>query len=110
MRASDRPRGASKMPKPIGGVIDNVIRSLGLTRSFYGWQIVSRWPEIVGEMIAKRATAFRFEDGTLFVAVPDATWRHTLSMQTEEILEKIHNLTGGKYVRRIRLVQGEKGK
>jgi len=110
MRASDRPRVASKMPKPIGGVIDKVIRSLGLSRSFYGWQIVSRWPEIVGEMIAKHATAFRYEEGTLFVAVPDATWRHTLSMQTEEILEKIHNLAGGKFVRRIRLVQGEKGK
>jgi predicted nucleic acid-binding Zn ribbon protein len=71
--------------------------------------VVNRWPEIVGEQIARRTQAVRFEDGILYVAVPDAAWRQELAMQTENILREIHNLPYGQAVKQLRLVHGRKG-
>ncbi|MDH4157694.1 MAG: DUF721 domain-containing protein [candidate division Zixibacteria bacterium] len=109
MNYRNRPSKGRAQPKPLGGIIDNVVRSLGISRSYNGWLVVSQWPEIVGEGIAEKAKAVRYEEGTIYVAVPDASWRHNLSMETEQILRKIHTLPYGKGVRQLRLVSGEKG-
>ena len=100
---------ARKAPKPIAGVIEKVVKSLGISKSYHGWLVVSKWPEIVGEQIAKVAKAVRFDDGVLFVAVPDAVWRQNLAMETEAILQKIQSYPFGRAVNQLRFVQGEKG-
>jgi predicted nucleic acid-binding Zn ribbon protein len=86
-----------------------VIGSLGLGKSYNGWLVVTRWPEIVGEQVAKRARAVRFDDGVLFVVVEDAAWRQNLSMQTEDFLAAIHQYPFGNVVRQIRLIGTERG-
>jgi hypothetical protein len=103
---SDR---SKRHPKPISGVIGKVIASLGLSGSYNGWQVVNKWPEIVGNAIARKATAVRWEDGCLFVEVRDASWRQELAMKQDELLEKIHSLPYGRSVKEIRLVRGMKG-
>ena len=95
-------------PKPIGGVVERTIRSLGLEKPYAGWQVVMRWPEIVGPEIARHAEAVRFEDGVLTVAVPSDVWRHQLSLQAETIVQQIHRLPGGQVVERLRLEKGRK--
>lgn len=100
---------ARKAPKSIGGVIEKVVRSLGISKSYHGWLVVSEWPEIVGEQIARVAKAFHFDDGTIFIAVPDAVWRQNLAMETDEILRKIRSYPFGRVVKQLRFVQGEKG-
>jgi predicted nucleic acid-binding Zn ribbon protein len=109
MERSSHRQKRCPQPKPIGGVIDRVVQSLGISRSYYGWMVVWQWPEIVGEQIAARAKATRFEDGVVYVVVPDASWRHHLSLETEAILKKIHSLSYGRSVSQLRLVSGEKG-
>lgn len=104
------PHTGLKGPKPIGSIIDKVVRSLGMSRDYYGWVILSQWDEIVGDDIARQARAVRFEDGTLVVAVPDAAWRQNLSMETEMILKKIHSVSHGQVIKKLRLIHGEKGK
>ena len=96
-------------PSPISGVIASVIKSLGLTGKYNGWQVVDQWPEIVGEHIANVSRAFRFDDGVLYVAVKDASWRQNLAMELEAILAKIRSYPYGRAVKHIRLVSGEKG-
>jgi predicted nucleic acid-binding Zn ribbon protein len=100
---------APTTPKPIAGVMENVVKSLGIARSYHGWLAVTKWPEIVGDQVAKVAKAFRFADGVLFVAVPDSVWRQTLSMQADDILQKIRSYPFGRAVIQLRFVQGEKG-
>jgi predicted nucleic acid-binding Zn ribbon protein len=84
------------------------MRSLGLDRQYDGWQVVEHWPEIVGAKMAERAAAIRFDDGTLFVAVPDDVWRHQLSMELEAILKRVQAQPYGRAVQRIRLLRGRK--
>ena len=97
-----------KSPAPIAGIVDGLVASLGLTRQYHGWMMVSQWPEIVGEHYARWSHAFRFEDGVLYIAVEDASRRHQMAMDTEEILKIIHAYPNGRVVRSLRLVRGEK--
>jgi predicted nucleic acid-binding Zn ribbon protein len=100
---------SGKRLKPVGGVLDSLMRSLGVSRQYQGWMVVQAWPEIVGEMIAQRAPAIGFEDGVLFVAVADPSWRQELSMQLESIMREIRNRPYGRAVKQVRLVHGRKG-
>lgn len=106
VRSSSR---TSSKPQEIGTLVDHVISRLGLARNYYGWMIVSRWPEIVGEHYARKSEAIRFDDGTLVVAVPDAAWRQMMAMDTPKILEIIHRLPHGQVIQQIRLVWGNRG-
>ena len=90
-------------PLKLSPVIDSVIGNLGLKKRYSGWQIVNQWPQIVGEEIASAAKAQRFEDGILFVKVKNAAWRQELSMQTDSLLDAIHQTPYGKFVKQIRL-------
>lgn len=96
-------------PAPISGVVTRVMASLGLSRGYCGWQVVSRWPEIVGQHYARKSRAIRFQDGVLYVAVEDASWRQMLAMDTEKILTIIRGFPHGRVVKELRLVWGEKG-
>lgn len=96
-------------PKAISGIINRVLKGVGLGREYNGWMVVTEWADIVGPAIAKVARAVRFEDGCLEVAVADSSWRQELSMQQAELLKKIHSRPYGAAVTRIRLVQGGKG-
>ncbi len=102
-------KGGFSAPKVLGGVIDNLVHSLGIAKSYHGWMVVTKWPEIVGQQIAKEAEAIRFDDGVLYVAVPDAAWRQNLAMDVEKILNKIQSYPFGRVVTQVRLVQGKKG-
>lgn len=98
-----------KPPRPIAGAVESVIGSLGIGRSYNGWLVVTRWSEIVGEQLAKRARAVRFDDGIIFVVVEDSAWRQNLSMEIDNILATIHSYPFGKAVRQIRLIGTERG-
>jgi predicted nucleic acid-binding Zn ribbon protein len=88
--------------------VDHLITSLGLAQRYYGWLMVSKWPEIVGEYYALKSRAFRFDEGTLYVAVEDSSWRQQMAMDTEKILNIIHNCPHGQVVKDLRLVMGDK--
>ena len=100
---------SARTPKPIAGALESLIGSLGIADSYHGWMVVTKWPEIFAGPIAKRARAFKYDSGTLFVAVEDAAWRQNLSMEIEAMLEKIHSYPFGRTVKTLRLVRNEKG-
>jgi len=93
----------------LSGALDKVVRSLGLTKKYYGWLVVSNWPTIAGEQVAKVSKAVRFNEGILYIAVEDSAWRQELSMQSESIMESIRRQPYGKVVKQLRFVKGEKG-
>lgn len=107
-RLSDSVSRAGSKPQSIGTLVDQIISRFGLASDYYGWRIVSQWPEIVGEHYARRSRAFRFDSGTVYVAVPDASWRQMMSMDTPKILEIIHRLPYGSAVKQLRLVWGDR--
>lgn len=109
MTLPQRDKRTYQKPLPIGGVVDRLLTSLGLVETRNGWSIVSQWSEIVGEHYARNSEAFRYAEGVLYVAVKDASWRQTMSMDREKILQIIHGLPHGKVIREIHLVRDKKG-
>ncbi len=113
MNMVEKPRrtrlsGYANRPRPISGVIANALGSLGLRRRYDGWLAVRDWAELVGDAIAEKSEAVRYEDGVLYVAVPDDTWRHQLSLQLEVILKKVQKQPYGRAVERIRLQKSKR--
>ena len=106
--ASERTR-TKRQPDQITQVFLGNIQSLGIGNRYAGWLIVEHWKEIVGDAIAQRATAVHYGEGTLTVAVPDASWRQELLTQRETLLAHIHAHPGGQAVSTIRFVHGWKG-
>jgi predicted nucleic acid-binding Zn ribbon protein len=98
-----------KSPDKFSGVLAKIMSSFGLTNRYNGWTVVSKWSEIVGDEIAQKAKAINFEDGCLFVAVEDDSWRQELSMRTDEILKKIKEYPFGRAIKKIRLIHSGKG-
>jgi hypothetical protein len=96
-------------PKPIGGIIDTVIARLGLTKRYHGWMAVRDWPHIVGDFNAARSNAYRYEDGTLYVAIEDSALRQELSLQAGMIMAEIHKKPYGRAVKQVRFTSGAKG-
>ena len=99
---------AKSQPDKISGIIGKVFNSFGLTTSYNGWMVVDKWSKIVGNDIAQRSEAVKFEGNTLFVAVKDDTWRQEISMKIDEILDEIHTYSFGRSVKQIRLIKMRK--
>jgi predicted nucleic acid-binding Zn ribbon protein len=53
-----------------------------------------RWDEVVGEHLAARSWPDRYTGGTVWVAVEGAAWANELRMRKEEILKRLHEISG----------------
>jgi hypothetical protein len=56
--------------------------------------VLLAWPLVCGSSVAERATAIRFENGTLSVCVPDRGWQSQLYDFSAQYSEKLSRLTG----------------
>jgi len=98
-----------KQLTPISGALNKILRSQNLMDDYRGWTVVTRWSEIVGAEIAKKAKAEKYEAGVLFVTVEDNSWRQELSMRYDEIMEQIRSFEFGSAIKQMRLTGRQKG-
>ena len=91
-----------KQPLALESALNNLVHHLGITRRLREYDVITLWERIVGEQIARVATAQRVEKSVLFVAVSSAPWRAELSLRRREIIEKINTAVGHQVVRDIR--------
>lgn len=98
-----------KQPKPVSAAFAKILKAYGLTEQFNGWSVIRDWKIIVGEEIAQRAQAIKFEDGCLFISIADDVWRQQLSMKYDEILKKVHNQPYGHVVKEMKMIGRQKG-
>lgn len=103
---SNRPRAVAELLPDVGGA---AFRRFGFVQS----AVVSRWPDIVGERLARasqpesiRFPVGRKQDGTLTLTVRGA---HAPMMQhvIPEIMERVNRFFGYDAVARITIRQGE---
>ena len=62
-------RRTCRRPVPVHGVLMSALQRYGLAEGFTRYQFVSRWSEIVGSEIARRAQPECLRNGTLVVRV-----------------------------------------
>ncbi len=81
-------------PAPFGPSVSRTLEVLGLTKKLRQYEVLDRWPSIVGKRIAAAAEAVRIDDGKLFVRVKSAAWRNELIFLKQDLLRKINTAMG----------------
>ncbi len=110
-RVYERPRGGS--PRAIGDLMPQIGRSAFRRFGFIQSNVVSRWPEIVGEHHARSCVpeAIRFppgekNNGILQLLVQPAQ-APLIQHVVPEIIERVNRFFGYKAVARVKIRQGE---
>ena len=64
--------------------------------------LLSAWPQVVGERIARYSSPVDIEDGVLTLQADNAVWRQELTLLLPDILRRYNELCGEGAVREIR--------
>jgi predicted nucleic acid-binding Zn ribbon protein len=92
--------------RTVGSVLPKVVKRLKLQDTLAVQPAVNRWPEIVGDKVARHTHARSVDGKTLIVAVSSPVWMTQLTFLKPRILEKIAARIGKGLITDIRFVPG----
>jgi predicted nucleic acid-binding Zn ribbon protein len=92
--------------EPIGDVLRQVVRDLGLGKKLNEQRAVIEWPDVVGERVAAHSRATRVDGGRLFVEVDSPVWAQELSLMRRRILGEINRRIGRGVIKAVHFVPG----
>ena len=74
----------------MGGVLQNLLKNLGLEKRIKEQKLILDWDKIVGNKIAEKTKAFKIEGNKLFVKVESPSWRNELFYLKKDIINKLN--------------------
>lgn len=86
---------------PIGDAIKGWVDQGNLGGRLREADLFTHWNEMVGDVVAEKATPLRLERGRLIVKVADSAWRHQLLYMRAELIASINNRVGSSMVKEI---------
>lgn len=92
--------------EPIGKILGQVVRDLGLGKKLTEQRAVVEWPEVVGDRVAAHSRATRIDGGRLFVEVDSSVWAQELSLMKRRILREMNKRIGSDVVDTVHFVLG----
>lgn len=92
--------------QPIGMVIEGLVARWGIKKGLKRAEVLTGWPEIVGERIAKETKADRIRNTILFVTCSSPMWAQELSLLKPTIVKNIRTCVGPGIVTDIRFKTG----
>jgi len=92
---------------PIGSVIDTLISRWGIKKPLKRAEVISHWPEIVGERIANETRPDRIRNTILFVTCSSPMWAQELGLLKPTILKKVRARVGPGIVTDIHFKTGQ---
>ena len=92
--------GAHRSPaRPLGQILDEALRELGMGEVCLLERLRSLWPSLVGVDVARRSVPASVRDHVLTVEVANATWRYVLEREHRaSICAKVREATAGEIV------------
>ncbi|MBN2448818.1 MAG: DUF721 domain-containing protein [Lentisphaeria bacterium] len=91
-------------PRPLAGVVDEVLRGIGLQDIELFDRVCREWADLVGADIARQAVPVSFHGGVLAVEVRSASWLYVLNNEhRDEIRGRLQRFAEGR-VRDVRFV------
>ncbi len=105
-------RGLPSTPPPdhraqrLDGVLEKLMKKLGLSERVREEEIVRAWSDTVGEWIARHSSPSRLRQGVLHVQVLQPTVHYELDRSKAEILRKLRERFGAKVIREVRFRVG----
>jgi predicted nucleic acid-binding Zn ribbon protein len=99
-------RGRRKYPQQIGGALAEILARIDGEGHFEVVRLMRVWPEVVGELIARRTEISGLKFHTAVVKVSGAMWIQELNLMKPQILARINDAMRNDAVRDLRFVQG----
>lgn len=101
-------RRRSDDPESVGESLAAVARDLGLPDPKVLGALHARWPELVGDQLAKHARPLSLLDGVLTIEVEDPAWATQIRYLSETLKERSAGLLGSGSVQSVRVVVGRR--
>lgn len=79
---------------PLKEAIGAFLRDYGLRERFLQTMVQTRWPEIMGKMVAKHTTDVYVKNRTLTVFIDSAPLRHELTAGKGNIVQLVNDAIG----------------
>ncbi len=92
----------SSRSKDLASSIHQLVDDLGIRKKLAEYEAVVQWESLVGEHIAKAASAVKIVKGVLLVRVRSSAWRNELNLRKEEIIGTLNRGLGQDIVKDIR--------
>jgi hypothetical protein len=102
-----RRRAVQSKPEIIGAILGKILKKRNIPHTSTDRRLLDLWTEAVGPQIAARTLPEGVKRGTLYVRVSSSVWLHQLQFLKEEILGKVHELSGKEEIRNLYLSIGE---
>ncbi len=97
------PRPWRRRAVPLGEVLLDVARAIGMEGPLRAVEVLRVWPRVVGHTMAEHARPVGLQRGTLLVHVTDSAWLHRLSMARRDIIRNVNDHLDGPAVKSVRL-------
>ena len=86
----------------IGDILPSILKAAGLDKKLREREVLSFWPEVVGEDVAARTQAVKIHKGVLYIHVSHSAWMQELHFIEKEIIEKLKTKTPDIKITQIR--------
>jgi predicted nucleic acid-binding Zn ribbon protein len=93
-------------PIRLGQILDETLSACGLDEQIAERALLSAWPQIAGQRLAKHVRAVDLRKGVLFLATEHSSWRQEVSLLLPRIRGECNRRYGEGTVAEIRWVQG----
>jgi len=90
-------------PVAITDLLMQYIREQGLEQTLLGDQLIEKWPEIMGQQIARLTGKIEIKDQVLHVQIRSAALRQQLFECRTALIQKLNESVGASVIKDIRL-------
>jgi len=92
----------------VGNILKSTLSSYRIDKKIEEYSAFPEWRDIVGEATSKVAVVEKIIRGKILVVkVLDAAWAQELSMQKQELIEKVNKTERGAIIEDIKFLTGD---
>lgn len=91
----------NRSPKPLGDILRELTRSLGIEDRMMQGRVVDTWLEMLSEPIRAQIDRTWIKGDRLFVRVKSPAWRQEIHLRRSEWLKRLNEELGRDVVREI---------
>lgn len=90
--------------QPIGDLLTSYLRESGLEKPLLERQVVEKWPELMGPMVARLTRSVELTNGVLKVRISSAALKAQLFENRRELVAKLNDAVGAHVIDVVRLL------
>lgn len=104
------PGESTRDPKPLGGIVGQLIRSRGWKEPVAVSSVLARWDDLMGPEVSAHAQPVRFENSIVEVRCDSTAWATQLRLMQRQIVQMFDRELGAGVVSSVRILGPNNGR